>query len=220
MLFYGINLVLEHYEDWTISTKKYNVIAKTKEFSITRLNDKIVNIELSRIGCINQKDCDIIGFISLMKNYKNVISLYTLSTLHNSMVDVVTIEDYTKSIRKKILESGGMFIDTIAANNQEYYKILVFEKPKRIIQKLKESLSNVSNIKSIEIIEDHTQLFHAPYLTPKELHIIMRAYNEGYFDYPKKVDLATLSSNLGLAKSTVDFHLRNGLKKLIEDYLK
>mgnify|MGYP001770640053 CR=1 FL=1 len=56
-------------------------------------------------------------------------------------------------------------------------------------------------------------------LTESQIRALILAYEYGFFDFPKKVNLVKLSRILGVKPSTLDEILRRALRKLVEDYL-
>jgi hypothetical protein len=56
-------------------------------------------------------------------------------------------------------------------------------------------------------------------LTPLEYLVIRRAYELGYFDWPRRCSLEQLSRDLKLSKATTLEHLRRAVRKLIGEYL-
>ncbi len=57
-------------------------------------------------------------------------------------------------------------------------------------------------------------------LTDMELNVIMLAYKNGYFNYPKDSSQETIGTLLGLSKITVNIHMRKALKKIIEEIVR
>ena len=57
-------------------------------------------------------------------------------------------------------------------------------------------------------------------LTENELKILRLAYQEGYFNYPRKTSLESIGSALNLSKVTIDVHLRKALKKIVEELMR
>jgi len=45
--------------------------------------------------------------------------------------------------------------------------------------------------------------------------VLTKAIELGYFNYPRGVGLGELARELGLSKATVDFHLRNAVRKVM-----
>lgn len=60
----------------------------------------------------------------------------------------------------------------------------------------------------------------APNLTECEIQILKKAYEMGYFEWPKKTDLDTIARAVGVSKPTVLEHIRKAVKKVIGLYLK
>lgn len=52
-------------------------------------------------------------------------------------------------------------------------------------------------------------------LTPRQMQVIQRALDRGYFEYPRKTDLSTLAGELKVSKSTVGEILRRAEKKAL-----
>lgn len=57
-------------------------------------------------------------------------------------------------------------------------------------------------------------------LTDRQEELVALAFEKGYFEYPRKITLSRLASNLGLSKSTLAEILRRGQEKIITDYMK
>lgn len=55
-------------------------------------------------------------------------------------------------------------------------------------------------------------------LTLLEYHVLKRAYELGYFDWPRRCSLSCLSDSIGLSKATIVEHLRKAVKKLLVEY--
>ena len=55
----------------------------------------------------------------------------------------------------------------------------------------------------------------APKLTVKQRRALELAIENGYYDYPRGIDVIQLAKRMGLAYSTYQFHLRKAEKKII-----
>lgn len=64
--------------------------------------------------------------------------------------------------------------------------------------------SNVDNYRVLQLI-----------LTPKESEILKIFYDAGYFQWPRKNNLASVSKKIGVSKPTASYHLRNVEYKLM-----
>ena len=56
-------------------------------------------------------------------------------------------------------------------------------------------------------------------LTPMERDVINTAYELGFFNYPRGANLDDIAKELKLSKATVDYHLRNAIRKIIYNYI-
>lgn len=65
--------------------------------------------------------------------------------------------------------------------------------------------SNVDNYRVLQLT-----------LTPKESKIVKTFYDFGYFQWPRKNNLASISKKLGVSKPTASYHLRNAENKLMD----
>ena len=55
-------------------------------------------------------------------------------------------------------------------------------------------------------------------LTPKQERIFWLSLKGGFFDYPRKIGMRELSSNLGISPATLSEIMRRGTRRLLEDY--
>jgi len=69
----------------------------------------------------------------------------------------------------------------------------------------------------VEVLESGDD--HQYHLTPKQEEVLLRAFLQGYYSYPRRVDLKDLASSLGLSPSTVAELLRKAEIKIIRRFL-
>ena len=127
---------------------------------------------------------------------------------------------YKNSIRRLVYDYGGLIKRLFIANGIEKYTI--FFVGERNLEDFYESLANVALIKhmSEEVLslkETNELLF--PNLTPDELNILSYSLRNGFFDSPRKLDMSGLKDNFNKSKSTLNYHLRKGIKKILNNYL-
>lgn len=69
----------------------------------------------------------------------------------------------------------------------------------------------------VELLSIHTAEARGM-LTDRQQEVISLAYNLGYFEFPKKINLTHLAKKLGIAKSTLSEILRTGEAKVLHAY--
>ncbi|MFN4046130.1 MAG: helix-turn-helix domain-containing protein [Acidilobaceae archaeon] len=123
-------------------------------------------------------------------NMENCSFCRAVSDLEGIIVSL-TLDDNGNTVYRALMPSG------IAAS--------------RLMSRLK-----VKGLES-EILERNSMLVSK--LTLRQVQILTIAYERGFFDFPKKVNLEELSKTLGVKPSTLDEILRKAVKKLVESYI-
>jgi len=106
------------------------------------------------------------------------------------------------------------------------YALNVGEQNTRVRVKLYEKCNlkyipntNTKGIVPIEEIEKLNLTFRtSANLTYSEYYVLRKAYELGYFDWPRRCSLLELARHVGLSKSTALEHLRKALKKILLEY--
>jgi predicted DNA binding protein len=57
-------------------------------------------------------------------------------------------------------------------------------------------------------------------LTENQERIFWLALKSGFFDYPRKIDMAELSKKIGVSTATLSEVVRRGTRRLLEHYFK
>jgi len=90
---------------------------------------------------------------------------------------------------------------------------------KKPLMEILERLPDEFQIKLKSITEEKLDEIFLPSISPnlseKQKEIINLAVKKGYYDFPRKINLDGLASELGLAKATVQQHLRVAEKKVV-----
>lgn len=82
----------------------------------------------------------------------------------------------------------------------------------RLIENLEEKGFSMSVVKKHSMDTDWE-------LTPRQRNVLQRAYDEGYFDIPKKISLKDLADEMGVSPSSIDEILKRAKKKVLSHYL-
>lgn len=65
-----------------------------------------------------------------------------------------------------------------------------------------------------------TKIEGAPFLDKKEKYDISRAFEEGYYDFPRKKNVFEIAKKYNVPRSTYQLHIRKAESKIIKNYLK
>lgn len=225
-MIYKLRFSIEHDEDWTMLTDEFDIKMKTISYFVGSVGDRYVNVEIFNIrgnSHSNEHNIDLDGFVRQIKKYNNVFKVKVLNInnkhrTHN--IDILTVEDYAKSIRKLINDNFGFFTSTISQRNLEEYEVIFPLGEKDLFRELRQKLNEVGDIKNFEVtsINEPTYSF-GPTLTERERDSIQLAWHRGFFDYPKGVKLDEMAKVLNIKKSTLDFHIRKAIKKSIQSLI-
>ncbi|MDT7865699.1 MAG: helix-turn-helix domain-containing protein [Desulfurococcales archaeon] len=129
---------------------------------------------------------------------------------------IIWIENYAPCSFCRILSSLGGVPLSLDLNDKKVplYRILLPSRRSFLAMREKLEASGLE-----------PQLLRAGYrlrvarLTPMQMRALVIAYENGFFDFPKRVNLEALSKMLGVKPSTLDEILRRGLRKLVEEYI-
>ncbi len=121
---------------------------------------------------------------------------------------------YTPLFDKRIIQTKPVIQRT---NGTERWELACWDKApltqilERLPKEFKIKLISIEQTKLDEIFLPHIM----PKLSPKQQEVIQLAVEEGYFNFPRKINLDGLAKKLKLTKQTVAQHLRMAEKKLI-----
>lgn len=92
------------------------------------------------------------------------------------------------------------------------FKMLNFlEKyPETLFGIIKGKFVSTNKINSYDLKSDELKF------TEKQIWIIKRSYELGYFEYPRKITIKELSIELGLVPSTLSVHLQKVMAKIMK----
>lgn len=219
---YKLTIVIKHSDDWTVFTDRYNIEINTINYFVLPHINKIIDNEFFSFyvdESLKGNQIDAKNFLDSIKNNNNVKKIditFTKVKPNMKYYYITTIEDYGQSIRKIINEHMGIFALTQSRNGLEYYTIYFLHTSKEEINALKEELQNTGDLKLFD-----TQAFKSisgifnPLFTQSELRIMKIAYEAGFFNYPRSIDLNELSKKVGITKSALNLHLKNAMLKTL-----
>ena len=214
-----IHIALYHYGDWTELTEKY-VIAIDNPYYVP-IQSKGINLELFRIN--EGYSSYVKELINRIRNHGSTIVKVINVIPGKAYTDTVMYGDYDKSIKSVFV--NNMFIISYSSFKYglEYYTAIlppIKASVSKTLSELKSQLkekANVISFKQERVSRLPTKI--VPELTPMERNVINTAYELGFFNYPRGVNLDDIAKELESSKATVDYHLRNAIRKIITNYM-
>lgn len=225
-MIYKLLFSIEHDGDWTMLTDEFDIEMKTISYFVKRVGSRYVNVEIFNIRGDSHSEkhkSDLYGFVRKIKKFNNVFNVKVLNNTNkhsNQTMDVLTIEDYAKSIRKLVNDETGFFTSTVSKGNLEQYNVIFPLGKKYLLSEIRQKLNEVGNVKNFDVIDikEPTYSF-GPKLTKRERDSIQLAWHGGYFNYPKGIKLDEMAKVINIKKSTLDFHIRGAVKKSIQSLI-
>ncbi len=222
-MFYRLHLLIEHSEDWSMLCKEFDVSAKPLLYFLANINGSYVRAELTKISC-NHDECKdgyyLDQFVYKVKKNKEVYGVvyFNREDRHfNKIRYILTLEDYSSSIRKLINDRLGFFISTKGHKNLEEFTVLFPFGRRTEFEELRDQLDEMGTVHLFDVTKvSDTVLPTYPRLTQRETEVMQTAWSSGYFNYPKNINLEEMARDMSIKRSTLDYHLREGVKKSIQ----
>jgi len=195
---------LEHIEIMNIDIKSGKKLYVTKVY--VKNGYSVEDVNCSTKDGLTYKVLDIL--------YKN----------KNEYIVLLKVEEFGK-----IFQITNPMRDDLFDLNIKIVTPIVFDEKKII-------LTIIGDNKSIDIIVNHykkigrVKILHSKkmsfdcndilsVLTPKQMDIFLKAFKEGYYDFPRKISAKSLAKNVGKGKATILEHLRKSENKLFSEII-
>ena len=150
-------------------------------------------------------------FIESVKNDKRVINVES----HGNQIFVLSKE---KENIAPFLDKKIFFLKPILFEDGcEYWHLASWEKSPLI--KFYEKTNKHAEVKILRLGQESPSMFvqHAlPHLSQKQLESIRTAIAYGYYSYPRKESVQSLSKKINLKRTTFQEHLRKAESKIIQ----
>jgi predicted DNA binding protein len=163
------------------------------------------------------------SFISDLKKDKRIVHLETKNDYLNVLINYPS-DEITKTDMKTFYNPAIIHVEPIlnAPDGYEYWTVASFEKED--IQKLIASAENIHNGKLLMMIRKKFDDFYIvnirPKISDKQKRTITKALEEGYYEYPRKIDITELATMLKISYSTCQEHLRKAEMALLPSMIK
>ncbi|MCG3109206.1 hypothetical protein L3N51_01496 [Metallosphaera sp. J1] len=197
-------IAINHETCWTSLVGNYPV--KTLHLNVNNEKDYIRSIIV-----VDRKHKNL---ISEIKRTRSFLGYSSLSLDDGDRILFDFRKRYKNSVMDTIQSHDGIVMEGLKFRGREFWRLLIYES---YIHELVEALKSKGNL---EIISTGDLQVEEDDLSPKELQILITAYKNGYFDFPKRIKSDSISKLFGMSKSTFTYHLRSAEQSLIRRYLR
>jgi predicted DNA binding protein len=199
------------------------IASKTELYSITLLGTPVAHeiisgkLLVTSVGYLIGEKKDKQAFIKAFSKDKRV--------LHIEIKNDVAVAQFEQDIRMRVIYNPNIFfVGPAVANNkgENYFELASWEKKYlqevaklfltkeysgKILSFRKQKISNVFSLRAL------------PDLTEKQKAAFELAVNNGYYEYPRKIDVINLAKLMKCSYTNYHFHLRQAEKKLMPKFL-
>ncbi|MDO8661336.1 MAG: helix-turn-helix domain-containing protein, partial [Candidatus Woesearchaeota archaeon] len=153
----------------------------------------------------------IMNFITKQKSIREFHVLE--ETNEHKFVLIITRGNDT--VIERVLKNKCFVLEpALLLQGNEYW--IVGTKSKQNVVQLLDSLKNIGKPDLVSITQ---YSFKREALTKKQKNAIEHAYCEGYYEWPRKINVGRLASNKRLSKSAYIEHLRKAEIKVIKQFI-
>lgn len=168
---------------------------------------------------IPSKDVEVREFLDMSRSYADVKYAEVLSLPGLPQFLMVIKRNY--GVLKALHRVGGAKIGpvTVMRGFKYFPAFIPYDSKVRLVKYVRSFSPCDVDVKILEQATRVKSFLTIPSLSDHELYVLRVAYEEGYFEWPRKVRLEDLAIKLGVSKTTVAEHLRRALKKLLNAYI-
>ncbi|MEM1651651.1 MAG: helix-turn-helix domain-containing protein [Sulfolobales archaeon] len=159
-------------------------------------------------------------FHDFSKSYKDVKNVETLKIPGVPQTILLTKRNY--GVLKAIHRVGGTKVGPVTVETGfKHFPVFIPRGSELKLLKYVRKFSPCSvDAKIFRAPLDTEDLSTVPTLTEYEFRVLRVAYEEGFFEWPRRIRLEELASIFGISKATAAEHLRKAVRKLAEAYLR
>ncbi len=196
---------------YTPLTKKHKVDLFGYPISSYKKGNKIFAISM---GILRGEEKNKINFIKDLKKDKRINKL----EIRNDFITMVASHPVSKELGI-FYDPEIIFIKPVvnSCDGFEYWEIASFNREK--LTKLSHIASKIYNGKLLYMEESKLEdiyLMHVqPELTEMQKKVIQKAFEQGYYSYPRKTEIKKIAKSLNISFSTCQEHLRRAEIKLL-----
>lgn len=223
MSVYKVKLYLKHDACWTYKTSDFKVKSEIKY--IIPLITKNSIFEIAEI--YSEYKNELYDFLSAIgKRSNNNIEMITIDRSRSGKSALLYyFKNFNDSVTRVMMENNAIIAKLLIDNGIEEWHTYFFGGKDEVLRSLIDSLNRINiKVENIEIEKSKitklkNDLLILNSLTPTEREILITAVRLGFFEYPKRVRLEDLAEMFGVTKVTLDKHIRNGLRKILTQYI-
>lgn len=213
-----VTATVEHEDDWTVYTRdsdqrdisisnvSYSTLSPRydQETIVVRSTDRDRYSDLLRSLRENPM---IRSAETLCSSEVRRTNYFLLSVTARSDASIFSMLDKFRCIPTKVRYSEGLEHWQFMCNHQYTSEVVANLRAMTTVKRLEVNDISPSMLESLSMDET--------FLSPQELNTTVTAYKMGYFDYPRKANLAELARSLELSKGTAHEYLRKGVLKIV-----
>lgn len=161
-------------------------------------------------------------FITDLKKDKRIVSFEAENTsLFFTYKTTSKGEMPTQSFLKKVFHLKPVLVDT---KGVEHWEIGAWNKESIIqfIEEIKKKTEGLEYFKIIKIVKTKLKEIHFPHImplmTPLQEKALSLAQKEGYYEFPRKIELKQLAKMMNISLSTYREHLRKAERAVLKNF--
>ena len=209
---WGVFTISLVHDDWSTLTSGFNGI-DVHVISSTPVPGRDRIIAMVRVSSSNAKSLkEFLNNVRLFHNIRNLEIIDSYSFKGRSIALVNLFTNFKGSITELVVLSDSYKYDERMYDGMEHWLILTSMRPSDLLDELKER-ADVKLFKWFNI-NDAASRVRKVALTSREVEVLEKAYELGYFNWPKDISLSELAKVLGVSKATLTQELRSIVRKL------
>jgi len=213
---------MNHFNDWSYYTRDFDGVTTIMRYYYP-YKERGYSFE---VITVNGRKKDISrAFISRFRHLGNIIDIVSVNKLSNRQYEVAFLGDIRGMLKYVILNYGGIIVSSYVSNGVKDFTAYFITKGNDADLKfndLHNELSIYGRVITFKVnrLSKHAMFTSPIYeLTDMERKVLLEAYNKGFFNHPRNAKLDDLSREFRLSKATINIHLRNAQRKIINAYI-
>jgi predicted DNA binding protein len=176
----------------------------------------------NEVTVLMHASCDVpdqlVGFLHFWEKLDKTTEFMVSARTEKEAVFTVSLRDYTEHVTRYILENKGFFTTPVTVfDGKENWSIVLSDEDSK--KNLFIHLDEIGDVTIDEIQRmDHLNMalpLEYVSLTDRQSESLCKAYQHGYYDFPKKTSSRDLARHIGVSQSTLLEHLHKAEHKII-----